>query len=159
MGGHIAAELAADFPERVGRLVLASAAAMPFGDGYARHVAGLVRSVRRGGRGHLPVLVADAWRAGPRTILTAARELMAADISPKLERIEAPTLLVWGEDDPLVPLDHGRRLLERLHDADLVVIRAAGHNVMLDSPEEFNHVVLGFLETPLAVAAANRSPQ
>jgi pimeloyl-ACP methyl ester carboxylesterase len=93
----------------------------------------------------VPVLVADAWRAGPRTIVTAARELVAADISPKLERIEAPTLLVWGERDPLVPLEYAHQLLGRLRHADLVVIPAASHNVMLDRPDAFNRVVLEFL--------------
>ncbi|HEV2127707.1 MAG TPA: alpha/beta fold hydrolase, partial [Thermomicrobiales bacterium] len=45
MGGFIAAELAADFPNRVARLVLVDAAVLPFGEGYLRHLTGLFRAL------------------------------------------------------------------------------------------------------------------
>ncbi len=94
MGGFIAAELAADFPDRCERLVLVDAAALPFGYGYLRHLVGLLRALWYTPISFLPVLATDACRAGPLAVLKAARRLLTSDIRPKLARIDAPTLLV-----------------------------------------------------------------
>lgn len=146
MGGFIAAELAADFPDRIARLVLVDAAVLPFGYGYLRHLTGLLRALGYTPLSFLPVLATDAWRAGPMAVLKAARELLTADIRPKLSLIDAPTLLVWGEYDTVVPVEIGRQLLQHLRHADLMVIPAAGHNPMWGRAEIFNRAVLEFLK-------------
>lgn len=146
MGGFIAAHLAADFPERTGRLVLVDAAVLPFGDGYLRHLVGLARALGYAPLSFLPVLVTDAWRAGPLAVLQAARQLLTADIRPNLSRIDAPTLLVWGEHDTVIPVEIGHQLQHQFRHANLVVVPSAGHNPMWDRPEDFNRVVLEFLE-------------
>ena len=145
MGGLIAADLAADFPERVERLVLVDAAAFSPGPDYGQHAVGLLRWLRYAPLGFLPVLLADAWRAGPITLARAARELLATDLGPKLARVRAPTLIVWGEHDSVVPPAVGERLRAHLPGAELVVIPGAAHNPMWDRPEAFNRVVLEFL--------------
>ena len=162
MGGFIAADLAADFPERVDRLVLVDAAALPFGRGHLHHAVGLAHGLRRLPVRFLPVLITDAWRAGPMTILHAARELVTTDISPKLAQIRAPTLVVWGEHDSVIPLELGRQLGERLPGARFTVIPRAGHNPMWDAPEAFNRVVVDFLaadaEAAQPAAASRPTP-
>ncbi len=145
MGGFISADLAADHPDRVDRLVLVAAAALPFGRGYLQHSLGLVRGLRHLPLSFLPILFTDAYRAGPGTIWKAARELLSTDIRPKLARIEAPSLLVWGANDAIVPLDIGRRLQRSLRNARLVTLEGAGHTPMWDQPHEFNRLVLDFL--------------
>lgn len=74
--------------------------------------------------------VADGWHAGPLAVLKAGEQLMTADIRAKLSWIDAPTLLVWGECDTVVPVEIGRQLLHHLRHADLVVVPSAGHNPM-----------------------------
>ena len=145
MGGFIAASLAAEAPERVERLVLVDAAALPFERGYLHHALQLVRAVRYMPLGFVPILVADAWRAGPLTLWSAARELLGTDLCPMLARIRAPTLLVWGEHDKLVPLEIGERLREALPRAELVVVAGAGHNPMWDRAADFNRILGEFL--------------
>jgi pimeloyl-ACP methyl ester carboxylesterase len=145
MGGLIAAELAADFPERVERLVLVDAAVFSPAPSYVEHTLGLLRWLRYAPLGFLPVLAADAWRAGPRTVTRAARELLATDIRSKLSRVQAPTLIVWGEHDTLIPPDVGERLCDSLPRAELVIIPGAAHNPMWDRPAAFNRLVLEFL--------------
>lgn len=71
---------------------------------------------------------------------------MTADIRAKLSWIDAPTLLVWGECDTVVPVEIGRQLLHHLRHADLVVVPSAGHNPMWDQLEVLNRVVLEFLK-------------
>jgi pimeloyl-ACP methyl ester carboxylesterase len=145
MGGFISADLAANRPDRVERLVLVDAVALPFERSHAQHLLGLLQGLRRLPVGFLPILLTDAYRAGPITILKAARELLATDIRAKLARIHAPTLVLWGANDAVVPLALGRRLADALPNAGLVVIKDAGHNPMWDRAEAFNRVVLDFL--------------
>jgi pimeloyl-ACP methyl ester carboxylesterase len=145
MGGLIAADLAADCPERVERLVLVAAAAFSPGPDYGQHLTGLLRWLRYAPLTFLPILLTDAWRAGPLTLARAARELLATDLSPKLARVQAPTLIVWGEHDSVVPREVGERLQVALPGAKLVVIPGAAHNPMWDRPEAFNRLMLEFL--------------
>jgi pimeloyl-ACP methyl ester carboxylesterase len=145
MGGLIAADLAASFPEQVEQLVLVSAAAVPLGRRYVRHAGGLLGALRYTVPSFWPVLAGDAARAGPATLLRAISQLLAADISPRLAAIRAPSLIVWGEHDRLVPLALGRQLHGHLPQARFVVIPGAGHVPMWERPEAFNREVLGFL--------------
>jgi pimeloyl-ACP methyl ester carboxylesterase len=145
MGGYIAAELAADAPERVERLVLVDAAALPFGQNVGWHMASMMRELQRLPADFLPPLLFDALRAGPATLWDAASALLRADLRPKLERISAPTLVVWGERDAIVPLGLGKQLTRLLPKREMLVIKNAGHNPMWDCPQAFNREVTAFL--------------
>ena len=145
MGGMIAAELAADAPDRVDRLVLVDPAALPLDARRLRHALSLLRELRYLSPSFLPVLVADALRAGPLTLWRAATALMLADLRPKLAQIRAPTLVIWGEHDALVPVAFAQQLAQYLLYEELVVIKGAGHVPMWDRPQEFNRVLTKFL--------------
>lgn len=68
---------------------------------------------------------------------------------PKLEgrlrRVTAPTLVLWGRQDGLVPLAYGERWRERIPGARLVVIEECGHLPPIEKPSAFADAVLGFL--------------
>jgi pimeloyl-ACP methyl ester carboxylesterase len=145
MGGHIAADLAAEFPERVERLVLVDPAVLPLDPNYTQHTIGMLREARQMQLDFLPILLSDALRAGPRTIWQAANELLQTDLRPKLARISAPTLVIWGENDALLPLAFGKQLRRYLRYEELVVIKGAGHNPMWDRPRAFNQIITEFL--------------
>jgi pimeloyl-ACP methyl ester carboxylesterase len=145
MGGFIAADLASNYPEKVERLVLVDAAALPMGRTRAQTAVGLIRAVFEMPTNFLPILAGDALQAGPRTIWRAAHELLTSDISARLNHIQAPTLVVWGQNDWLVPLQIGVRIYDRLDDASFVVLPRAGHNPMWDRPDAFNCVLDDFL--------------
>lgn len=145
MGGFIGASLAANFPERVDRLALVDAAALPLNRRYPWQTLGPVRGLLDLRLDSFSLLVTDAWRAGPASIWHAARELGTADITTKLPAIQAPVLVIWGEDDAIIPLRSGQQIAGMLPNAELVVIENAGHNVMYDRPEAFNRVVMDFL--------------
>jgi pimeloyl-ACP methyl ester carboxylesterase len=114
MGGLIAADLAGTFPERVDHLVLVSPATLPPTYSYPRALLGLIRTVPRISPRFLPILIADSVRAGPRVLWTATRQVLAADFQSRLRLVRAPTLLIWGERDRLVPVSVGRQLLHDL---------------------------------------------
>lgn len=145
MGGYIAAEVAATSPGTVLRLVLVDALIFPMGSGLLRHAFGLLRAARYMSLSFLPVLVGDTIRAGPRTMQQAVRDVLSADLSNRLDAVEAKTMVVWGEHDSLLHPDLGRMLTERLARACFVCIKGAGHNPMWDRPQRFNQLLLDFL--------------
>jgi pimeloyl-ACP methyl ester carboxylesterase len=154
MGGLIAAQVAAQFPERVERLVLVDAAALPLERFSLRDAWRLMRGLQHLPLSLLPVLWTDALRAGPVTVFKALRELFSTDIRADLTRIEAPTLILWGEHDATLPVMVGRQLHTYLTQARFVVIMGAGHFPMWDRPAAFNHAVTQFLgqgSSPTAV--------
>jgi pimeloyl-ACP methyl ester carboxylesterase len=60
--------------------------------------------------------------------------------------IEAPTLVVAGEDDPCVPLRNGRLHAGRIPDARLHVVPGGGHLFLLDEPENVAGAIRAFLD-------------
>ena len=64
---------------------------------------------------------------------------------PLLHRIQAPTLVVSGDDDPLVPLVNARLLASLIPKASLHVVRGGGHLILFDSADEVAGVIEPFL--------------
>jgi pimeloyl-ACP methyl ester carboxylesterase len=145
MGGFISAHLAAQFPDRVDRLVLVDAAVLPLEPPSLRQAWRMVCGLRRFPLTLLPVACMDALRAGPSAMITALRELQAADICRDLPRITAPTLIIWGEYDATLPVTVGQRLHEALPHAIFQIIARTGHQPMWTCPDIFNEVVAQFL--------------
>ncbi len=59
---------------------------------------------------------------------------------------DLPTLLVWGENDPIIPVSHAREAHERMPGSRLVTFPGAGHMPHLDEPLRFTDALLDFLE-------------
>ena len=153
MGGQLAIRLTAERPDLVRSLVLVNAAGMPFHLDPRPHVRAMPKPPY-GGPGIARVLVPDFFRAGPTSVAVASARVMRADLRDLMHSIRVPTLLVWGENDPLVPLVYGEAMQHEIADSRLVVIPRAAHVAMWDAPDDFNRAVLEFLASaPEPVAA------
>jgi pimeloyl-ACP methyl ester carboxylesterase len=64
---------------------------------------------------------------------------------PWLPRLRPPTLVLAGDDDPIVPLVNGRILHRLIPGARLHVVRGGGHLFLLDQPAETAALVTEFL--------------
>jgi pimeloyl-ACP methyl ester carboxylesterase len=64
-----------------------------------------------------------------------------------LGAVATPTLVVWGRDDRIVPLECGDRFAKTLPNARLHVIERAGHFVEMEQPDELARLVRSFLKT------------
>ena len=62
-----------------------------------------------------------------------------------LHRLRQPTLVLAGDDDPIVPLLNGRILARRIPDARLHIVHGGGHLLLLERPAEMAALVTGFL--------------
>ena len=60
--------------------------------------------------------------------------------------VHTPALVVWGDDDKVVPKSAGERYAALLPKARLVTVRAAGHCVEMEQPGELARLVSGFIE-------------
>jgi pimeloyl-ACP methyl ester carboxylesterase len=81
---------------------------------------------------------------------------MRSCIDPDGQRVSAldrlyladqmPTLFIWGTDDPVIPVEHGRRAHEVVPSSRYVEIEGSGHWPMLDAPNRIVHELISFLE-------------
>ena len=69
---------------------------------------------------------------------------MSCSESSARPSVTAPTLLVWGAHDRLVPVLDAAAWHERLPDARLVVLPRASHVPMVESPEELVDAIVAF---------------
>ncbi len=66
-------------------------------------------------------------------------------LKKRIHRIAAPTLLIWGEDDRLVPLAYAEEFARRLPRTRLEVVKGAGHAPQMEQPEHVAGLVQAFL--------------
>jgi pimeloyl-ACP methyl ester carboxylesterase len=62
--------------------------------------------------------------------------------------VATPTLVVWGREDRIVPLECGERFAKALPNARLHVVEGAGHFVEMERPDELAQLVADFVKTP-----------
>jgi pimeloyl-ACP methyl ester carboxylesterase len=151
LGGLVAAELAATRQTR--RLVLVAPAGIPCGRGLTGRALPLLRTlydVRRS----LPMLTIDALRTGPLDVARGIAFVSGRDLRQELSTIRAPTLLVWGERDRLVPLRVAEEWREAMVDVRLAYLHC-GHVPMLEAPKELAACMLSFLDDELANESGN----
>lgn len=91
---------------------------------------------------------ADEARYGPegRAAARALRSIFYRSCRYQADQIQAPMLLIWGEQDRIHPWKAGTILRDRVPDSRLVVVPNAGHEVMVDQPDVFNRLVLRFFQ-------------
>ena len=173
LGGVIAQQFAHQFPERVRRLVLCATGPGVVGLGgipgsprallalanrrrytspeYYRRVAGSLYggqartdpdallhgsvarfSQRPSLRGYLGQLYAISFWTGV----------------PWLWRLRQPTLVLTGDDDPIIPVLNGKILTRCIPDARLHIMKGGGHLFLLERPAETAELVADFLHGP-----------
>jgi pimeloyl-ACP methyl ester carboxylesterase len=143
LGGLVAAELAMEDPGRVRRLVLVAPAGVPCGRGVLERTLPLLEElydVRR----RLPTIVFDAVRAGPVSLVHGIAYVWERDLSTELGGVSAPTLLVWGDRDRLVPASVAAEWERRLPRPQLVRL-PCGHVPMWEAPDQLASCMLAFL--------------
>ncbi len=73
------------------------------------------------------------------------RALFGYDIRERLDEIEIPTLVVWGYNDRIVPVQAALSYHRRLPNSRLEIFERTGHLPQLERPARFNRLLDGFL--------------
>lgn len=92
-------------------------------------------------------LVQERYEASidPETVeLFTSHPPQREDFSARLGEVQAPVLLLWGQEDRAGAIDVALQLLRTLQDAELHAFPRCGHWVQVERQEEFNHLVLDF---------------
>ena len=69
------------------------------------------------------------------------------DVMDKVASINVPCLIVCGNEDKLTPIKYSQYFKDKIKDSKLVVIKDAGHMVMLEKPNEVNKAIEEFIES------------
>ena len=78
-------------------------------------------------------------------IVARLEQVMLTDPVPILKKITAPTLLLWGEKDRMIPIANAADYLGAMPNAKLVTLPGLGHVPFEESPEGSIGALLGFL--------------
>lgn len=70
------------------------------------------------------------------------------EIEPRYAEVRCPTLILWGEEDQWLPIDHGRRLSRLIPSARFQPVPGSGHLMQEDAPEAVIAAIDSFLSGP-----------
>ncbi|MEM3085791.1 MAG: alpha/beta hydrolase [Halobacteria archaeon] len=157
MGGMVAQRFALMFPDRVERLIL-SATSGKVVDGpkmilltainwllLRLTIKAMAVNIRLAYHKATPETIAKHLATGPRTVRGAYGALLRHNALEELGRIRAPTLVVSGTRDRLLPWRMGRKLAERIPGARFVAVEGGSHELMADHTDEDAKAIEGFL--------------
>jgi 3-oxoadipate enol-lactonase len=177
LGGVIAQHLAIDHPSRVDRLVLVSTAS--FFTPYLRRMASLLAQGLRHFKQENFLRMMELLATAPefhdaheqlveqrvaskceanvsrRAIGTQLRCLACSEKQPEDFRIEAPTLVVAGEYDPIIPNCYSRKMAAAIPGSRFELIDGAGHNPLVDDALRVAPMIEAFLRGDRANGSAN----
>jgi pimeloyl-ACP methyl ester carboxylesterase len=145
LGALACAGVAARSPGRVDRLVLIAPPVRTAGAGLLGNALPLARTMLGLPLAAALIAATDIAARSPLALLRAAAELLGADHAAELARILAPTLLLWGSRDTLVPASGAAELAALMPRSQLRVIPGAGHVPMLDRPDDLTRELETFL--------------
>jgi len=171
MGGRVAWTFAAAYPSRVDRLVLVDPAGYPNPNNLTPAAdSALMRWLLRYGNPRRNVrqgflravgdsdeaLITDARisrsvdylrREGSRDAhrQRAQQNATLPDAPPRLATIQAPTLVMWGDQDQLIPVSHAQLFARDLPNDTLLIYEGVDHMPQLEIPERSANDMRGFL--------------
>jgi len=129
LGGLVALRVALTAPEKIRRLVLTATSA-----GVAVH--------DLGGADWRP----DYQKEFPNAASWITETTKAGeDLSPRLASIDAPSMLIWGDSDPISPPAVGQRLHELLPRSHLCIVRGGSHDLARTHATETASLIAGHL--------------
>jgi pimeloyl-ACP methyl ester carboxylesterase len=132
--------LAREWSVRAGDAIreVASKVGLEAGPDMAEFARGYSSLVEKGAR--------DAFLHTMRSVIDEKGQRISA-----LDRLyladQLPTLIMWGTQDPIIPVAHGRNAKELLPHARYVELERSGHWPMLDAPNDFHRELVEFIES------------
>lgn len=92
---------------------------------------------------------------GHRAALATSRNWRADRIEADCHLINQPTLLIWGEDDQIIPIESGYKLFESILHSRLVVLKSCGHIPQEEKSTIFVDIVGKFCADPASIGASD----
>lgn len=174
MGGALALQFAYDFPDSVHKVVLIAPATYLYSRFPRNGLKRVPRPVSRGVLGIYEKMQGD--RSNPvhfaygdparitedakdirnqmmrvrgqhDALISMSKSKREADVPQALEQITAPTLILWGKRDRVVPISDAARHVNALPNAQLEILETAGHLPHEEEPDTVNSLITHFFDT------------
>jgi pimeloyl-ACP methyl ester carboxylesterase len=84
--------------------------------------------------------------------LSSVLSVRHSQIREGLRKIKVPTLLVWGREDKMIPIQYAKEFLGSIRNCRLLELKGIGHVPHIENPEIFVESVLEFLDSKLVIA-------
>jgi 4,5:9,10-diseco-3-hydroxy-5,9,17-trioxoandrosta-1(10),2-diene-4-oate hydrolase len=173
MGGAMALQFAYDFPDSVHKLVLIAPATYlynrfprnglePIPRPVSRGVLGIYEKIQGEQQNQLQFAYGDPGRITQDSLgfrrrmmrvrgqhdalISMSKSKREADVPQQLPQVKAPTLLIWGKKDRVVPVAHASRHLRKLPHARFAWVEGAGHLPHEEEPQTVNELISSFLD-------------
>jgi pimeloyl-ACP methyl ester carboxylesterase len=144
-GCQVLAEFALRHVQRVDRLVFQGPTVDPTARSVRQQLVRLIQNSSSEAPGLAWITTVDYVKAGMRRIRATIRMAIEDRIEDKLPGIVAPTLVVRGGNDPLVPQPWAAEVVRRLPKGELRVLPGLGHTINYTAPREFVATLRPFL--------------
>jgi pimeloyl-ACP methyl ester carboxylesterase len=95
----------------------------------------------------LETVVQESLKVPARVWRAAFEGFLQDDFSSEVQKIKAPTLVVWGDQDAFCPRSDQDTLVRAIAGSQLVVYPGAGHALHWEQPERFAADLVAFAET------------
>ena len=92
------------------------------------------------------VLRFQTEHADPGQLDAVSGEFRRLAVAPYSE-LRMPTLVIWGEQDSMIPLERGHKLAEAIPGARFVGLPGVGHTCQVEAPREFAEALVPFLDS------------
>ncbi len=66
------------------------------------------------------------------------------DIFDKLEKINIPTLVIWGKDDKLIPFEYSQQFVSLIKNCEFIPMEGCGHSPYVEDPERLSDIIIKF---------------
>ena len=146
-GGWIASEMVVRNTTRIAALILVDAAGIQV-EGYEIKPPSASPNAPRPQAGTLSPEQAAARAANMQTLAVYGRQGMSdPKLRRRLARVTLPTLVVWGENDPIIDPQYGRAYAQSFPNAHFELIPGAGHLPQREQPERLLAIVEEFVNS------------
>jgi 2-hydroxy-6-oxonona-2,4-dienedioate hydrolase len=79
-------------------------------------------------------------------IIALAKSAIRNNLGEEVSQIKQPTLLIWGNNDQITPPFVGQEFHKLIQNSELHFIDKCGHAPMMERPDEFNSILLNYLQ-------------
>ncbi|MEM3089980.1 MAG: alpha/beta hydrolase [Candidatus Nitrosotenuis sp.] len=164
LGGHIAIEFAANNPGLVDKLILVSPAgamrqSTPALDAY---IMAALYPDETSAQNAFSMMTGSNKKISPKIIESFVQRMKmpnakyafmstllgiknAPEIAAYLQIIRTPTLVIWGQLDPVIPVTYAEQFVKQIRDCRFYQMENCGHTPYVENPSAFADVALGFL--------------
>ncbi len=157
-GGRISVKFVNQYPERIKKLILcASAGIKPKPSPFTRLIYWMARlgnvlltpkhlvRLKDSARNAFYIFLRNKdYVKADGVMRETVQKVLAEDLLPGISKIDKETLIVWGEEDKMVPVKYASVFHENIKDSKLEIFPKIGHSPHLEAPGKLSQVIVNF---------------